>query len=120
MNETICNLLYRLGVTANYTGYYYVTYAIELAATDPSHLVLVTKDLYPAVAARFSSTPSRVERNIRHTADVAWQTNPHLLQKLAGHPLTQRPRASQFIAILTAEYKKLLGQEESHDQQSFF
>lgn len=120
MNEMICDLLYRLGVTANYTGYHYTAYAIELTATDPSHLVFVTKDLYPAVASHFSSTPSRVERNIRHTADVAWHTNPSLLQKLAGYPLTQRPCASQFIAILTAEYKRLLVREDAHGQQSFF
>ena len=120
MNEMISDLLHRLGITANYTGYYYITYAIELAATDPSHLILVTKDLYPSVAAHFSSTPSRVERNIRHTANVAWHTNPRLLQELAGHPLTQRPCASQFIAILTAEYKRLLVREYPHGQQSFF
>ena len=120
MNDPICDLLYRLGVTANYTGYYYITYAIELAAIDPSHLIFVTKDLYPNVAAHFSSTPSRVERNIRHTANVAWQTNPRLLQELAGHPMTQRPCASQFIAILAAEYTRLLVREDPHGQQSFF
>ena len=120
MNEAIGNLLYPLGVTANYTGYYYTIYAVELAASDPSHLVLVTKDLYPTVAARFSSTSSRVERNIRHTAALAWKTNPARLQQMAGHPLTQRPCASQFIAILAAEYKKLLTREEPSGQQSFF
>lgn len=120
MNELIGNLLTPLGITANYTGYYYIIYAIELVATDPSHLILVTKDLYPAVAAHFSSTASRVERNIRHTAGLAWDTNPGFLQELAGHPLKQRPRASQFIAILTVAYKKQLMHEDLNGQQCFF
>ena len=120
MNELIGNILYPLGITANYTGYHDLIYAVELAAADPSHLVLVTKDLYPTIAVHFSSTPSRVERNIRHTAALAWDTNPTLLQELAGHPMTQRPRASQFIAILALAYKKLLSHEDLHGQQCFF
>ncbi len=120
MNETIAQLLFPLGVTAKYTGYYYTMYAVELVATDPSHLVSVTKDLYPTIARRFSSTNSRVERNIRHTAGLAWQTNPVLLQQMAGHPMHQRPCASQFIAILVSEYKKLLVRDYSGGQQSFF
>lgn len=120
MNNVISQLLVPLGITAKYTGFFYLTYAIELVEHDPSHLVLVTKDLYPTVATHFSSTPSRVERNIRHTAGLAWQVNPVLLQEMAGYPLTQRPCASQFIAILTAEYKKLLNRESSNGQQCFF
>lgn len=120
MNDLICNLLYPLGVTPNYTGYYYIIYAVEVVASDPSHLVLVTKDLYPMIASRFSSTISRVERNLRHSVDLAWRTNPVRLQEMAGHPLAHRPCASQFIAILTAEYKRLLIREEPSGQQCFF
>jgi len=120
MNELLTSLLYPLGVTAQYTGYYYVICAVELAAADPSHLILVTKHLYPAVADRFSSTCSRVERNLRHMADVAWRTNPRLLESIAGHPLTQRPCASQFIAILTNQYRMLLCREDPNGQQRLF
>lgn len=120
MSDLLSSLLCSLGITPNYTGYYYVVCAVELTISDSSHLVQVTKDLYPTVAARFSSTPSRVERNIRHTAELAWKTNPELLRRMAGHPLKQRPKASQFIAFLTAEYKRLLTQEEPNGQQTFF
>ena len=63
-------------------------------------------ELYPQVASCFSTTASRVERNIRHTVDLAWRTNPRLLQELAGYPLLRRPCASQFIAILAEFCKK--------------
>ncbi len=117
MNELLSSLLYPLGVTAQYTGYYYTVCAVELATADPSHLIMVTKDLYPTVAGRFSSTASRVERNLRHMADLAWRTNPKLLETMAGHPLPQRPCASQFIAILTNQYRMLLSREEEPDGQ---
>lgn len=120
MNELLTSLLYPLGVTAQYTGYYYAVCAVELAAADPSHLMLVTKDLYPTVASQFSSTGSRVERNLRHMADIAWRTNPALLETMAGHPLMQRPCASQFIAILTNQYRILLSREDPNGQQRLF
>lgn len=120
MNETLSSLLYPLGVTPQYTGYYFTVCAVELAAADPSHLVLVTKDLYPSVAARFSSTSSRVERNLRHMADVAWRTNPQLLEVMAGHALPHRPCASLFIAILTNQYRMLLSREDPNGQQRLF
>ncbi len=120
MNEQIAGLLYSLGITANYQGYFFTIYAVELAASDPSRLVLVTKDLYPAVAARFSSTGSRVERNLRHIAELAWRTNPQLLQEMAGYSLEHRPCASRFIAILTIQYKKLLTREDPNGQQRLF
>ena len=120
MNDRIGSLLLSLGISAKYTGFFYSMYAIELVSHDPSLLSMVTKDLYPAVAQHFSSTPSRVERNIRHTAELAWQKNRAMLQEMAGYPLQNRPCASQFIAILSAEYKKLLNREESNGQQCFF
>lgn len=120
MNEPLSSLLYPLGITPQYTGYYYIICAVELAAADPSHLVLVTKDLYPTVAARYSSTACRVERNLRQMADLAWRTNPHLLETMAEHPLLRRPRASQFIAILTNQYRMMLSREDSNGQQRLF
>lgn len=120
MNELIAGILFPLGITSNYTGYYFVIHAVELAAADPAHLILVTKDLYPTIAAHFSTTASRVERNLRHIADLAWRTNPQLLQSMAGHPLAQRPCASRFIAIVTMQYQTLLAREDPNGQQRLF
>ena len=120
MNDRIEQLLLSLGVSAKYTGFFYSICAIELVSHDPALLGMVTKDLYPTVAQHCSSTPSRVERNIRHTAELAWEKNRAMLQVMAGYPLQHRPCASQFIAILSAEYKKLMNREESYGQQCFF
>ena len=32
----------------------------------------ITKSLYPKIAMKFNTTPSRVERAIRHAIEVAW------------------------------------------------
>ena len=121
MNSHISSLLCNLGITANYTAYHYITYAVELAACDPSRLNLVTKKLYPTVARHFSSTAGSVERNIRRSVDLAWQNNPQLLEDMAGYHLDRRPCASQFLAMLTTEYKKgLTNRSSSVNQLTFF
>ena len=98
----ICGLLYRLGITANYTGFFHTSYAVYLAVQQPERLLLVTKWLYPEVARHYKTTWHCVERNIRTASSIAWQTNRPLLEALAHRPLLHRPTASAFLAILAA------------------
>lgn len=98
----IHELLYRLGVTPNYKGYHQVVAAAEIAAREPGALTLVTKRLYPEVARRYGTTGQAVERNIRLTIKRAWEHDPELLGELAGYPLTKKPTAAKFVAILAA------------------
>ena len=96
----ISALLYSLGVTANYSGFFYTSYAVYLAAKEPERRLLVTKWLYPEVAARYRKTWQNVERGICTVAALAWQEQRGSLEALARCPLPQRPSASKFIAIL--------------------
>lgn len=89
-----------LGVTANYTGFFHVSYAVFLALERPDSLLLVTKWLYPDVAKQYQTTPAAVERNIRKVVDLVWNGAPDALEQLARHKLTRKPTASQFISIL--------------------
>lgn len=98
----ICEILHRLGITANYTGFHYVSYAVYLAAQNPQRLLLVTKRIYPEVAAYYGTTRSCVERNIRTVLEIAWQNNRPFLEGLAKSHLSYRPTAAAFLAILTA------------------
>lgn len=41
----------------------------------------MTKELYPALAREFGSTPSRVERSMRHTIEKAWLRGDSCLQR---------------------------------------
>lgn len=96
----IYNLLHRLGVTANYTGFFHTAYALQLCAEDPDRLRLVTKCLYPDVAKRYGTAWKTVERNIRTVSWVIWRENRPLLEQLARRPLAQKPCTAQLLAIL--------------------
>lgn len=116
MRDPISEMLYSLGVTANYQGFFYALTAVQLAVEEPSRLALVTKELYPAVAKRYRSSSARVERNLRRVVTIAWENNPRLLQQMAGYPMGARPTVSHFIAILTAQYKKEVTMETRYGQ----
>lgn len=96
------DLLYRLGVTANYTGFFHTAYAVMLCAEQPDRLLLVTKWLYPAVAKQYKTNWRAVERNIRTVGDIIWRENRPLLEKLAHRHLEQKPRNAQLLSILAA------------------
>ena len=100
----VYNILYRLGVTADYTGFFHTSYAIYLAVLHPKWLLLVTKLLYPAVAKHYGTSWQRVERNIRTVIGIAWNSNRPLLAELARRPLPEKPAPARFIAILAASF----------------
>lgn len=96
----IYDLLYSLGITANYSGFFYTSYAVYLAAQQPERLLLVTKWLYPEVAEHYHKAWKNVERGIRTVTSLAWKEHRERLEALVRCPLLQRPSASKFIAIL--------------------
>lgn len=98
----IYDLLYQLGVTANYTGFFHTAYAIALCAQQPDRLLLVTKWLYPEVAKEYGTNWKAVERNIRTAGNIIWRENRPLLEELAHRPLEQKPRNAQLLAVLAA------------------
>lgn len=91
LNAT-CDLLYSLGVTANYKGFLHTTYAVSLCMERQDRLLLVTKWLYPDVARRYGTNWKAVERNIRTVSRIAWIRNRVLLESLAQRPLGDNPK----------------------------
>ena len=101
----VYDILYRLGITAEYTGFFHTAYAVYLAVLNPKRLMLVTKLLYPAVAKHYETSWQRVERNIRTVIGIVWNSNRALLVELARHPLPEKPNPSHFLAILAASFR---------------
>ena len=101
----IYNLLCRLGITADYIGFFHTSYAVYLAVLHPKRLLLVTKLLNPTVARHYETSWQRVERNIRTVVSVAWNSNRELLAELAQRPLPRKPTPSQFLAILALSFR---------------
>ena len=102
LDVRITEVMHHLGVPAHIKGYIYLREAIELVINDIEFLGAVTKELYPSVAEKYNTTPSRVERAIRHAIEVSWDRgNITALNKYFGNTVSAnsgKPTNSQFIA----------------------
>ena len=102
----ITEIIHELGVPSHIKGYRYIRHAVELVINDMDLLGAVTKKLYPQVSKEFDSTPSRVERAIRHAINVAWKRGSQkALKKYFNNNLSEnsKPTNSQFIARIADE-----------------
>lgn len=97
----ILHTLSELGITANYSGFFYTAYTVMLALEDLERLQLVTKWLYPDTARRYKTSIDSIEKNIRTVCSLAWNRNPELLMKMAGYRLEKKPSCSEFLAIIS-------------------
>ena len=75
MQTEVYDLLYHLGVTANYTGFFQTASAVQLCMEQPERLLLVTKWVYPDVARQYKTNWKAVERNIRTVNRLVWEQN---------------------------------------------
>ena len=107
LEAIVTDIIHEIGVPAHIKGYQYLREAIILTINDMEMINAVTKVLYPEVAKKFSTTPSRVERAIRHAIEVAWDRGDiEVLQKFFGYTVSNikgKPTNSEFIAMI-ADY----------------
>ncbi len=100
----VTNIIHDVGVPAHIKGYHYVREAIIMAVEDMDILNAVTKILYPSVAKKFETTPSRVERAIRHAIETAWNRGDiDTLNNFFGYTVSNskgKPTNSEFIAMI--------------------
>ncbi len=101
-NIELCNVLHRLGSTANHTGFFYIISSVSLAVETPERLLLITKWLYPDVAKLYHTTGMAVERGICYEIARLWLKDPDRFQSVLEIPMNRRPTSSEFISILTA------------------
>ena len=89
LESVVTDIIHEIGVPAHIKGYQYLREAIILTINDMDAINAVTKVLYPEVAKKFSTTPSRVERAIRHAIEVAWDRGDvETLQKFFGYTVS--------------------------------
>ena len=72
LEALVTNIIHEVGVPAHIKGYQYLREAIMMVINDIETINQITKQLYPDIASKFKTTPSRVERAIRHAIEVAW------------------------------------------------
>ena len=104
LESMVTEIIHEIGVPAHIKGYQYLREAIILTINDMEIINAVTKVLYPEVARKFNTTPSRVERAIRHAIEVAWDRGDiEVLQKFFGYTVSNikgKPTNSEFIAMI--------------------
>ena len=112
---TVTENLHQIGVPAHIKGYHYLREAIMLSVNNPDIINSITKELYPTVAKKFSTTPSRVERAIRHAIEVAWDRGDiDTLNDFFGytiHNTKGKPTNSEFIAMIADKLRLKIKKE---------
>ena len=104
IESMVTGIIHEIGVPAHIKGYQYLREAIIIAVGDMEVINAITKVLYPQVAKTFQTTPSRVERAIRHAIEVAWDRGDlDTLQRFFGYTVSNtkgKPTNSEFIALI--------------------
>lgn len=114
LEAQISTALDELGIPRHTKGYRHLQLAILMAAERIEVINGITKELYPALAKRSGSTPSSVERSIRHAIRQAWEQGSHEVhRKYFGHTVSAtkgNPTNSEFIALLADRIRLQRGQ----------
>ena len=104
LDANITSIIHEIGVPAHIKGYQYLREAITMVYNNIEILGAITKTLYPEIAQKFKTTPSRVERAIRHAIEVAWtRGNIDSISRLFGYTVNvskSKPTNSEFIAMV--------------------
>ena len=104
LEVVVTGFIHEMGVPAHIKGYGYLRDAIIMVVEDPEMINSITKILYPAIAKKYQTTPSRVERAIRHAIEVAWSRGKmETLYSTFGYTINLskgKPTNSEFIALI--------------------
>ena len=104
LEALVTNVIHEVGVPAHIKGYQYLREAIMMVVNDIDVINQITKSLYPKIAEKFTTTPSRVERAIRHAIEVAWgRGQQEVVENIFGYTISAskgKPTNSEFIAMI--------------------
>ena len=104
LEALVTNVIHEVGVPAHIKGYQYLREAIMMVVKDIDIINQITKQLYPKIANKYNTTPSRVERAIRHAIEVAWgRGQQETVENIFGYTVSAakgKPTNSEFIAMI--------------------
>ena len=104
IEEKISEIFISIGIPPHIKGYGYLREGIKMTIEKPYIINEVTKKLYPSIAEKFQTTPSKVERAIRHAIEVAWNRGRiDAINAIFGARIylgSEKPTNSEFIALV--------------------
>ena len=116
-DEKITSIFLVAGIPAHIKGYYYLREGIRMVYAQPALINRITKELYPGIAKKFSTSPSKVERAIRHAIEVAWTRGKiENINQLFGYSIyskNDKPTNGEFIALVADKLLMEQGREKA-------
>lgn len=104
LDERLSNIFITVGIPAHIKGYQFLREAVKMAIDEPDVINSITKQLYPSIANRFSTSASKVERAIRHAIEVAWNRgkieNINSVFGIKIYDSNDKPTNGEFIALV--------------------
>lgn len=114
VDDRMSNIFLSLGIPAHIKGYQFLREGVRLVIEQPDRINRITKELYPSIARRYATSPSKVERAIRHAIEVAWSRGRvESLNRSFGCRVAipeDKPTNGEFIALIADK----LGMEKQH------
>lgn len=114
VDDRMSNIFLSLGIPAHIKGYQFLREGVRLVIEQPDRINRITKELYPSIARRYATSPSKVERAIRHAIEVAWSRGRvESLNRAFGCRVSipeDKPTNGEFIALIADK----LGMEKQH------
>ena len=104
LEEKISKIFINVGIPPHIKGYVFLREGVKMAVEDPNVINNITKKLYPTIGERYDTTPSKVERAIRHAIEVAWNRgrieNINNILGVRAYVGTDKPTNGEFIALI--------------------
>lgn len=104
VDEKISEIFISIGIPPHIKGYGYLREGIKMMIERPGLINSVTKELYPSIAKKFSTSASKVERAVRHAIEVAWNRGRiDAINAIFGARIylgTEKPTNSEFMALV--------------------
>lgn len=105
LDERLSDIFISAGIPPHIKGYRFLREAVKQSVYAPEMINNITKELYPAVAKKFMTSPGKVERAIRHAIDVAWSRgkieNINALYGIKVFSRGDKPTNGELIALVS-------------------
>lgn len=104
LEEKISKIFINVGIPPHIKGYAFLREGVKMAVEDPDIINSITKKLYPSIGEKYNTTPSKVERAIRHAIEVAWNRgridNINNILGVRAYIGAEKPTNGEFIALV--------------------
>ncbi len=109
LEKVLTELLHNLGIPSHVRGYQYIKEGVQIVFKESNTISYITKDVYPEIAKKFDTTPTRVERAIRHAIEISWNRGDlNLMESIFGNSINinrDKPTNAEYLTTIADKLK---------------